>query len=481
MKFLNLYLLIFLFISSGINAADITLRMFGAKGDGKTDDTQAFKTALLYAQKNKETINGENLIYFLSGRLELTLEHFSLSNCNFITSEKYSNQFSIKINSDKVCMTNVSFDGGRNTYKGEIESWKEFSQENSTISIYPITEDLFYFVGLNKNATMIFKNIRMNNIHASSCITVVTLGNVLMSNLQFRNISNKTYHIYHSVDEGKSQSGSTRVESVIAEDVGILPCKLRINETVFSHEDIKYMPQSSFNFIVSFGKYYLKNAFVRNYGSSGITSDRNTLFHSEYISIKNDSDKTFSNNPSGAMWFEATSNINMKRVDIDIEDRDERDLLFDSSAFHIYGVNTIGFIDSLYIKGKKLNKGIRGSFEGNNKITFNNIMIEGEYKQATVLMSMMPNSKIETQISMGNLIFQKGVVEFYGIRTVSINNATGMTGNESINFKLPYMINNNENYYIKRTNIKNVFQNNAIKRIEVYNYNNKRIPIKKLN
>lgn len=444
------------------------MRMFGAVGDGKTDDTQALKNALEYSQRTNSVIDGESRIYFVKGRTELSLTHFSLRNINFVTSFKYSDQFSMKIVSNRVEMENVRFDGGRGTYKTDLENWTAFAVENNTVSIYPDTQDLFYFVGLTKEAVMNFRNIRMENIHAASCITAVTYGEVFMSQLKFKNISNKTFHIYHSADEGKVQGGRTTVEYAEAEDIGILPDKLRLNKSVTTNREIKAMPQASFNFIVSFGEYYLKWAKVHNYGSSGITSDRNLTFKGDSLVVRNDSGRTFSNNPSAAIWFEATVNISLNRAEIYVDKRDPRDLLFDSSAIHIYGVNTKAVIGELYIKGYGLNKGIRGSFEGINTIRFQNVKIDGVYKQAAALLSAMPTSKIESNIEIGNIEVNKGVVEFYGIKNVYIENFRGLTGSEHLNFKQPGKNDSGGKYTVKRSNIQGVYKSNGIKNIKIY-------------
>lgn len=478
MKLRNKLVFLFLFISLEVVAGNITMRMFGAIGDGKTDDTQAFKKALEYCQNTNSVIDGESKTYFVKGRTEVNLIHFSLRNINFVTSSKYSDQFSMKVISNRVDMENVMFDGGRGTYKTELENWKDFAVENNTVSIYPDTQDLFYFVGLTKEAVMNFRNIRMENIHAASCITAVTYGQVFISQLKFKNISNKTFHIYHSADEGKFQSGRTTVEYVEAEDIGILPEKLKINMSEIANRAIKAMPQASFNFIVSFGEYYLKGAKVNNYGSSGITSDRNLTFVGDSLVVSNDSGRTFSNNPSAAIWFEATANICLNRAEISVDKRDPRDLRFDSSAFHIYGVNTKAIVGELYIKGNGLNKGLRGSFEGINSIRFQNVKIDGVFKQAAALLSAMPGSKIESIIEINKIEVNKGVVEFYGIKDVNIQNFTGITGMEHLNFKLPENTNISGRYTVKRTNIRGVYKSSAVNNLKIYDSKNRVIQTK---
>ena len=481
MKLINFFSLILLLVSIDLYCSNITLRQFGAKADGKADDTWALKRAMIFAQTNHIDIDGEGLKYYVSGNLDLKLSYFSLKNCNFVTSNDYKNQFTLKVDCNQISMSHITFDGGRNTYKDQIEEWEDFSKENNIKSIYPTPGDVFYFVALDENANIDVNNVSMRNVHASSCITVITYGRVNFETMYFENISNKTFHVYHSINEGKYQNGKTYVSNIKSKDVGIIPDRILYKNQIVQNQNLNAMPQASFNFIVSFGEYYLKNAEVINYGSTGVTSDRNKFFQADYIKISNFSNRTFSNNPSGAIWLEATKKATIKRVDINIQNRDLRDLQFDSSAFALYGVDSEVIIDSLTIKGKYINKGFRGSFEGINKIHIKKIMIDGEYKQASALFAMMPNTQIQTQIIIDEMVLNSGVTEFYGIEKVEINSILGVTGKETINFKLPYTLDGREEYSIKPNNLLNIYKSKVIKNLKLpSNSKNKNI-IKILN
>lgn len=481
MKLAKLYIFFVLLAVSKVFGTEVSLREFGAAGNGIDDDTKSLVEALKFAAENKLTVNGEGLNYNVTGKVELDIIFFSLKNCNFITSNSYSNQFALRVICENVKLSNINFDGGRNTYKTNTEEWKDFSSENGIISIYPTTDDLFYFVALNTNAILQFENVKMKNIHASSCITVITHGKVLLDDLDFNNVSNKTFHIYHSTNEGLYQNGKTFAGNITSIDVGILPSEILYKNKIISNKNINVMPQASFNFIVSFGEYHIKKAIVHNYGSSGVTSDRNILFKADYINITNNSDKGFSNNPSGAMWFEATSIISVNRIDIDIEKRDSRDIEFDSSALSFYGHDTVSNIDTLNIKGKFLNKGLRGSFAGKNNISFDYINLEGTYQQAAALFALIPNEKIQTKVNIHNLAVKKGTVEFYGIKEVNISKLNGRTGDEQLNFKLPYSISGSENYNVESTDFRNVYKSNTVKNIQCYDMLKRKVIIKTLN
>lgn len=467
MKLINFLSIILVLVSIDLYCSNITLRQFGAKADGIADDTWALKNALIFAQTNHIDIDGEGLKYYISGNLDLKLSYFSLKNCNFITSNDYKNQFTLKVDCSQVSMSRITFDGGRNTYKNQIEEWKDFSKENNVQSIYPTPSDVFYFVALDENATINFDDVSMKNVHASSCITVITYGKVNFETMSFENISNKTFHVYHSINEGKYQHGKTYASNIKSKDVGIIPDRILYNNQTVQNQNLNAMPQASFNFIVSFGEYYLKNAEVVNYGSTGVTSDRNILFQASNIKISNFSNRTFSNNPSGAVWLEATKKSIINNVDIDIQSRDIRDLQFDSSAFALYGVDSEVIIDSLTIKGKYLNKGFRGSLDGINKICIKKIIIYGEYKQASALFAMMPSTQIQSEVFIGDMILNSGVMEFYGIEKVNINSIFGATGREQINFKLPHTLNGNESYSIKKHNIPNIYKSKVVKNLKL--------------
>ncbi|MBL3547351.1 hypothetical protein J2787_003071 [Chryseobacterium rhizosphaerae] len=472
--FRNIINIVTVFVFVYCNAQNTkSLNQFGAKGDGITDDSEMIKKAMLESQ-NGIILDGQNRTYLIAKNIDLDLKSLNLINTKIITGKEYIRQ-SIKINSNNIVLDNISVDGGRNSYKKGYEIWNVFSKENNVESIYPDEPDFFYFTGLDKKANYSISNLSMNNMHASSAITIITYGNVNFKNINFNNLSNKSFHIYHSVDEGKYQSGSTYVINAIANNVGVLSDKVMVNKTVYNRDDLKVMPQASFNFIVSFGNFYFDKLVVNNYGSSGVTSDRNLNFIGDQIIVSNDSDKVFSNNPSGAVWFEDSKNIYVKNISVNIQKRNSKDLQFDSSAVSLFAIDSSVKIDNITIKGnnnKILNKAIKGSFAGKNNVFFGNITIDGNYKQAGALFATVENVPLESKININKITYKNQTIEFYGMKDVHINEVFGITGKEKLNFKLSKPI-RDENYTIKNINLNEINVGENVKKVNVTNNSHK--------
>lgn len=398
-----------------------SLNQFGAKGNGTTDDTEFVKNAMLAAQ-NGIILDGQNRTYLIAQNIDINLKSLNLINMKIITGKKYIKQ-SIKINSNNVTLDNISVDGGRNSYKKGYEKWNVFSKESDVESIYPDEPDLFYFVGLDQKASYNISNLTMNNIHAASAITIITYGNVNLKNLSFSNLSNKSFHVYHSIDEGKYRSGATTVTNAFARNVGLLSDQVMINNIVYRRDDVKAMPQASFNFIVSFGDFYLTKATVENYGSTGVTPDRNENFVAQEIVIRNSSQKGFSNNPSSALWFEECKNVKIDKVDISVSNRNQKDLQFNSSAMNIFGNNSNFEIKSVNItsSGDVLNKGLIGSFKGDNLVNIENLTINGNYKDKSLFFGNLDDGA-RVQVNIGQYTSNANNITFNNMQSVQIDN-----------------------------------------------------------
>lgn len=477
----TLIFIFFLSFNSSGQTKIITLRSYGAKGDGRTDDTKAFVNALKATQYLKVILSGENLSYYIRGEQTLSLIKLVLKNLTIRLGSSHNGQLNFNLNCNDISMDNVKIVGSRGE---QIEDWKVFSLENNVKSIMPEVADVFLINALNKEAKILINNFEASNIHARSCITIRTFGSVDLTNVKFKNISNKTIHVYHTTDDGKTVAGSTHLRYGYASGIGILPKKIRVNGALVETSLGKYMPQESFNFIVSFGRFYANNVTVTNYGSIGLTADRNEYFEADSININNSSDQTFSNNSSAALWFEACKSVHLKSVNIAITKRGLNELKFDNSAIHIYGSNSLVLIDNLKITGGTmtvLNKGIRGSLEGENTIKLGNVSIQGKYKDAGISFGILDEKNLSS-ISIGNLNLVNNKADFYGINNVHIGTINGSTKNEEVNF---YVYNNSvgqEKISIDKTNISNFGLNKNIKNFSVrQNLSNKKINIKIIN
>jgi len=467
-------ILFFLLTSFSFFASTRTLKSFGAKGNGITDDSVAISIALSACQ-NGEVVDGEGLLYLFENTVGLTLKQVNLVNCKFVLGKTYSKQGNFIITSNKINLTNISVDGRRNTIVKDVEQWRVFTTENNIKSISPSRPDFFCLYAMDKNAQINVSKFTVKNLHAFSALTVYSLGKVMLTDLHFENLSYKTFHIYHSADDGKTSGGETIVTNAYAKNVGILPVRLLIDGKNYNRNNVQMMPQASFNFIVSHGKYTAHNLNVLNYGSTAVTADRNENFIGDDITITNNSAFTFSNNPSGGMWFEKCDNATIGNLKIKITSRDKRDLGFDSSAMHIFSAGGNVSIDNLTIESgnlASLNKGLRGSLVGKCNILIKNFKLSGKYKTAGAQFALLDNSILST-IKIDVLNLDSPSVEFYGMQNVVIGDVIGKTGNEHLSFKLPSSTSNIINYEVKKSNLKVININKNVKDVKLMNSSKK--------
>jgi len=474
----NIFFLSFLFNFCLLYAIEsISLRSLGAKGDGVTDDTAVLIKAIKMADVKGMDITGENLNYKLSGSHELSLKKLSLSDIKICFDNDYKKQFNIKINSNNIKLSNINVAGGRGTYNKNIEQWRVFSEEAKVKSIEPVPSHIFYFVTSLNTATISIDNFYAKDIHAQSCLTVYTLGKVYLQNLNFSNISNKTFQVYHTFDDGKTQAGETHLDSAVAKNIGILPVQILVDGKMYKTALGTYMPQSSFNFIVTGGNFYASNINVNNYASTGLTADRNLYFEAKNVNLSSNISNIYSNNPSGALWFEACKKAYVKDVKIIIKNRSKLDLNFDNSAVHFYGVNSNIVIDNMIIQSDKLslNKGVRGSLSGENFITINNLDVTGGFKSEAVFFASL-DSDMKNTLSFGNVTLRSNNMVFDMMKSVNLNNVIGITKNEIVSYRLPVGISKIGNFSLKKSNLNQVEVSARTKDIVI----NKNINVKKI-
>jgi len=454
-----------LFITS-LFGQNITLRSVGAKGDGKSDDSQYFINAVKIASNKGVFVDGENLTYKLTGSFDLVLKSFYIKNINIVFEANYSNQFNFSSNTNKVNIQNVFIDGGRNTYNLGIESWKVFANENDIESINPDVKPVFFFQSKSKDAHFIIDSLNCNNIHAESVVTFYTFGEVNMSNLSFSNISNKTFHVYHSFDDGITAFGSTTLYNARAVNIGQMVKEILVNSKRYLTSEGRFMAQGSFNFIVSHGNFTVKDIYVENYGSTGFTSDRNFSFNGIDIKIKNLSKQGFSNNPSAGFWIEASKNITVSNLDINIQNRSALDQKFNSSALHFFGKNSNAQFNKVTINSdnKAIKKGFLGEFLGENNIKISDIRISGDVIE-NALFSGTLNNDARYNFAIGNIYADQ--IFFYNANTVRIEKLNKYSKNvEDLLFYIDIpVLKNKLDYKIENTNFNKVRSNYSSNRI----------------
>ncbi|CAM3058729.1 hypothetical protein DRF59_17225 [Chryseobacterium flavum] len=428
-------------------------KIFNPFCDGINDDCLAISKMMKISSMGY-TIDGNALTYHLLNRITEEVDNFSFINFNFRLNNNYDLDCGWKVTVKKnIVFENIFIDGGRGTYKnenGNIEKWIQGPGDASVPSIIPNLVDVFLFIQGDKKSNASIKKLRAVNIHAISAITFYSYGNVNVEDSDFENISMKPFHVYHSFDDGETQSGKTFIKNITTKNCGYLWDTIleKVNSdqspVVRNRANSKGMIQWGYGAIVSFGEYYIENIKVENYGASAVCSDRNTKFFGNCIYISNDSDKFESNNPSGGMWFEATGNAYISNLSIDISNRSSRDLNFDSSALQTF--NTELYIDNLQIKTNVnkvlLKKGIRASYNNNNKITVNNLYIRGAFQDQSVFHGIMEFAKdqypLESKFVLNEGIIEEGNLLFWGTGEVNLSKINALTS--KIEFQSPVSI-----------------------------------------
>lgn len=406
---------------SMINGAPINPLDYGAVGDGVADDTAAIQLAVNAATAG-QWIDGVNKTYKITSQITGTSAIFRLRNVKFVFSTSYATQgyFSLNAGSGTTAMTvnleNVIVDGGRGTYKVGNEPWVVFATFGGYESIAPTLPPVFSVDSYNASTVVRLQNMSFYNVHADACVQVGTYGTVFIDDCDYENISNKTFHVYHSPDDGVTQAGRTLVNNVYAQDVGMMPATFTVGGVAKVRADA-YAPQGSFNFIVSHGDFTINNAIVWNYASCGVTADRNRSFNASNVFIYHDDGNAFSNNPSGAFFLEDCNTTNVSNLFVWVTNRDSRDTALDSSLLEIFAstgsqtnfTNVVLLTDPTTAKVRKI---IRGAMFNNPSVNITNFYCYGitTSPSITIDFGVLPNSSIGHDIKLKNGYLRHGSI-----------------------------------------------------------------------
>jgi len=438
------------------NSKILNARIFNPFCNGIDDDSPAISKMMTISSMGY-TIDGNGLTYHLLSKITQEVDYFNFINFNFRLNDNYESDCGWKLNVKKnIVFENIFLDGGRGTYKnqnGNIEKWIQDAGDASVPSIKPSLDDVFFFIQGDRESNASIKNLKAVNIHAMSAVTFNSHGNVTIEDSHFENISMKPFHVYHSFDNGTNQSGKTSIKNITTKDCGYLADEIleKLNSdlpfVLRNRADSEGMIQWGYGAIVSFGEFYVENIQVVNYGASAVCSDRNTKFFGNNIYISNDSEKFESNNPSGAMWFEATGDAYISNLDIDISERGSRDLAFDSSALETF--NTELYVNNLKIKTNKntalLKKGIRASYSNESTVTVNNLYIEGAFLDQAVFHGIMEFAKdeypLKSKLVLNGGIIKKGNLLFWGTGEVNLSKIDAPTSKIECQFPISTQFN----------------------------------------
>lgn len=336
---------------------------FGARGDGgRTEDTLAIFAWLDRVTSTGRIGDGLGKTYRVLGTKTIApTKTLHLRNLSIISGSSFASQFTLFLTGDvDYVFEDIAVDGERGSRKDE--PWGVQSRFGGYSSIYPRCASFIRTKGAATSftKTFTFRNFRLSNLHCDSGLTISTVGTVTINGLITNNLSNRAYAITH---DRTTNAGTTVVSNVDTRDTGILPAQFLVDGAAKTRADA-YAPQASFNGLVSFGRYFVTDYRCLNYGSCGLTADRNAAFVASNVSIEHNDLNAFSNNPSGAFWIENCARSTVTALQVKITARDARESDTDSSAVQVFlGRNAQASFQQLDIRctTASVRKGLRGS------------------------------------------------------------------------------------------------------------------------
>lgn len=427
---------------------------FGTVGDGDADDTVKLRNAVNYVTTTGAWLDGGNKTYKITETINVTGAFLRLRNFKFVLGTSYAEQgrFNCDAGSGVAAMTvaleNIVIDGGRGSYKTSDEPWTiETEDFFGYDSIKPSLSAIILVNAFNENTNVHVTNCRFENIHALAAIRVKSYGTTIIQGCIFKNISFKSFEGFQSPDEGVTQKGRTIVSDVYAEDVGLLPDTFTVDGGSMSFATTTASPQGSFNFICSFGDYSISNAVVKNYGSTGVCGDRNTIFNASNITITNDSDRSFSNNPSGAFWIEACEQSNVDNLTVEVTARATIDTTaLDNSLLQIFLTDGHkAYFNNVILKTDEstayVNKLIRGSLKDTVNVSIENFYVSGICRNLDdgVSFLLLSNSTIDHDVRLARGYIKHGDIKIEGPYNATVDDVylEGVSGDGSVLFPVP--------------------------------------------
>jgi len=174
--------------------------------------------------------------------------------------------------------------------------------------------------------------------------------------------------------------GSTVMTNVQTSNTGILPSNFLVGGSGTTRAG-NNAPQSSWNIIVTGGRFTLTNFWCYNYCSTAVCADRNIMASWSNLHVYHDSAITFSNNPSGALWFERPYRGVMSGAHVNIIARDSRETAIDSSAIQLFiGTGGKVYLDNVTVQTTTLayvSKALRCSGSASGELYISNSSIDG--------------------------------------------------------------------------------------------------------
>lgn len=393
-----------LYVEANTKGKRITLKKFGCKQDGVTDDTQQFYKAIEFASNNNlilECGNLPTLVQDSAVKTFVSTTPVKIHNLNIIAGTTYANQPRLKFDSDvEYEIKNFKVSGGRGTKSG-LEPWRKFTAFLGYDSIEPTTGSFITIGGSLLTSNITIEGVDARDCHYESIIIAYTAGVIDAKRFHFENCSNKQIHFWHGMDGGAQPlTGVTNLSGYVARDCGILPASFTVDGVAKTRAD-SVAPQGAFGCIVSYGTFNHSDVFVHNYGSTGVTPDRNITAMGRNIKIWNDDANAFSNNSSGAYWDEYCGNCTVAGLEIRISARDARETPLENCCLQIYK-QTYGIFSASNVvietsSNAHMDKDIRGSLSAGSQVSINDYSMESNASNTSISMLQISglNAKIE--------------------------------------------------------------------------------------
>jgi hypothetical protein len=430
---------------------------FGTVGDGDADDTVKLQNAVNYVTATGAWLDGGNKTYKITGTINATGEFLRLRNFKFVMPTTYSStgrfecRRATNTNKMTVAFENVFVDGGRGTYKTGSEPWTDKGELFNYDSIEPTLSAFLKVEAYNSDTTVHVTNCRFENYHGIAGIRVNSFGTTVIQGCVFRNMSFQSFITYQAYfgenDVITYQEGATLVSDVYAEDIGLLPDAFLVDGVPKTFSGTQYAPHTAYNFAAIGANYNISNATVKNYASTGVLGDRNKIFNASNIIITNDSDRSFSNNPSGAFWIEACKQSNVTNLTVEVTARATIDTTgLDNSLLQIFLTDgDKAYFNNVILKTDEstayVNKIIRGSLKDTVNLSIENFYVSGICRNLDDAVSflLISNSTIDHDVRLAHGYIKHGDIKIEGPYNATIDDVylEGVSGDGSILFPVP--------------------------------------------
>lgn len=301
----------------------VSVKDFGAVGDGITDDTSALTAALTYAIANNKILTGENCVYAVQGRVSITNSastEFSIIDCIFKSIGENNSEYGLFITTvnANVNLQNVIYDGIIDSKYG-VNKLQWVSRTNAEtgasfgLSIWPQDSLTAYAISIQAK-DIDCQNIAIVNSHSAGfrfTCEYLTINSFFAKNLTFTSallVANK----------------ATNISNYFAENVGRnLPVSFDVyNPSTSSwvygtNQSAGYYAQASFGLRISGAGYInLNNVYANNFYTSAVVLDTNSTSNISNIFITSNEQINVTNQVSAAIFYERSQGATANNIQI---------------------------------------------------------------------------------------------------------------------------------------------------------------------